>query len=788
MAMVKVPKGQHFIKRGDKMKNLYMIVQGEVRQISNRNEMVMGSGGIIGIMECITVQYQNDYVAKEECILFPIPYSKTQDLEKVFRSQPKYATAFLSASIKETDQVLKRYQQLKNLSKNCYAFAIEKYREYKFACSKYSLPEKAFHRMEYVEPFVLEHSIEDWQVQYFTELAKCKTKELEDFYQDNYVMAIGQIMLAGQTMATAVTQMDQICDYLQYNAEVYLNPKKNDLFQLFFDLAARVSLISRDISEIKDKLQQIMDFIRKSAMFDEKFLVKRFTEYLKYDFSTIKEEAASLHNFEDESIPTAEPEPSDAEEVLIQDAQGLLDEEYQNAEEEEDGEDCLAHILEYASASAEEERLVRSKIAAYRKIPEGLDTDEKTRKLRKELTQIFYTTYKAVFKKTMDEQEISPILKMFLNFGFMDVAMVGEENANALYDLTDRLFMCNDKHVYTMYEWLKSIYEGRNEPCRNEFDLDYNGYLAEQQRMGKFDDRKVELLKTDCWEKTQFEMDNMFISTNRATYGRILTFCPILSKKDMIQAAEQMLVTGKRIEEAMDFVRNIDYSIFYREVVFSDPKYGVNKELLQKEILPDVILMPNVGVKAMMWQETAGVKRDTAARMIFPIMTIGNITDMMVETCGRYRWEICRKLQGMRWNDISDKSLTSEYSDYLQYYRKNHDLSTEGKEKLKNALVKAKNNYREVFVLDYVNWIKYESRGSSRLNKVARDMLFRYCPFAKSYRESIDRNPMYQDMISKYKIFNARKEKHARGFTDKYVKSGGEMTIELQENLDYYNL
>ena len=65
--------------------------------------------------------------------------------------------------------------------------------------------------------------------------------------------------------------------------------------------------------------------------------------------------------------------------------------------------------------------------------------------------------------------------------------MVGEDTANELYDLTDKLFKCKSDHVYTMFEWLKSIYEGKNEPSRNEFDLDYNGYLAEQKRMGKLD-------------------------------------------------------------------------------------------------------------------------------------------------------------------------------------------------------------------------------------------------------------------------------------------------------------
>lgn len=63
-------------------------------------------------------------------------------------------------------------------------------------------------------------------------------------------------------------------------------------------------------------------------------------------------------------------------------------------------------------------------------------------------------------------------------------------------------------------------------------------------------------------------MNNMFVSTNRATYGKVSTFCPILSKHDMVQETEKMLVTAERIEEAIKKVREVDYSLFYREVIF----------------------------------------------------------------------------------------------------------------------------------------------------------------------------------------------------------------------------
>ena len=123
-----------------------------------------------------------------------------------------------------------------------------------------------------------------------------------------------------------------------------------------------------------------------------------------------------------------------------------------------------------------------------------------------------------------------------------------------------------------------------------------------------------------------------------------------------------------------------------------------------------MILMPNAGTRTLMWQETSGAKIDTPARFMFPIFSAVDLDDQMVECIGRYRWEICRRVQGVYWNDIREKSLTAEYCDFIQYYRKNSDLSADAKEKIKTALSRARNSYREVFVKDYQAWMKYESQ------------------------------------------------------------------------------
>jgi len=339
-----------------------------------------------------------------------------------------------------------------------------------------------------------------------------------------------------------------------------------------------------------------------------------------------------------------------------------------------------------------------------------------------------------------------------------------------------------------MYEWLKAIYEGRKEPSKNEFDLDYSQYLLEKLKTKKITEAQMKQLQDNRELKVKYEIQNMFTSGNRATYGKITTFCPILGEYDLINSVEKMLVTAERLEEVINQIRKIDFSVFYREVLFSDPDKGINHENIMKEVLPDIILMPNAGTKAMMWQETAGVKRDTSARFMFPVFTAVDLEDMMIETMGRYRWEICRKIQGVHWNDIREKSLTAEYCDYMQFYRKNFELSADAKEKLKNALFRAKNNYREVFVKDYQNWIKYESRGSYRLNKVSRQILMTYCPFSKELRNELKANPMYQELLNRYDIQSSRSVKRILAVYDKYKRAGGELNQDLRDNLLYYQM
>ncbi|MDE7430112.1 MAG: cyclic nucleotide-binding domain-containing protein, partial [Lachnospiraceae bacterium] len=130
-------------------------------------------------------------------------------------------------------------------------------------------------------------------------------------------------------------------------------------------------------------------------------------------------------------------------------------------------------------------------------------------------------------------------------------------------------------------------------------------------------------------------------------------------------------------------------------------------------------------------------------------------------------------------------SLTSEYFDYIQFYRKNRDLSTDAKDKIKLAMQKAKNNYKEMFIRDYESWILYEGNGSPRLNKISRNIIFSYCPFSKEIRNRLTANPLYKDTMTRYDIKQAQKIHHYDNLFQKLKNTGMPIPQELQNQRAY---
>lgn len=785
METTKIDKGSYLITSGDTIRKIYILVQGKMLMETKNDSFVLQSGSILGLPDASRDCYSNNYVAIEDSTVVSYPFNSVSDYKAIFEETPQYQYAFVHGAIMQCAQLIERYEIVAAQVRECIDRGSFLEREYLELCEKHDLSPQTSKFSNLVKTVVFTEEVEEWERQYNKAFATKDTDLIKEMYATDMELCIGEVQHASMVMRRAIHFMEEGIEYILSGRRYIMGYDRKDYFQYLFDARKQMAEKGMDQSEVFAIMERLKEFVRTSKVgevltFDQDLVEERIKEYEEFDF-----EALFTGGFE-------ESEMADTDIGFFQDVVETYELEQEEEDEEDESADCLATILEYVDKSEEEIAQIREKITAFRELHDIYATDDDTRRLRRDLTEMFFDVYEKAFFRSLVEDEseesMDEIMKMFFNFGFMDVQLVGEENANILYELTDKLYACNSAHVFTIYSWLKLIAKGERQPSRNEFDLDYSQDLREKLKTGELTKEQVKEMEEDTEAKIRFEIRNMFKYNNRTTYGRITTYCPIIREEEFIKSPEELLVTVNKLGEAMNNIRNIDFGCFYRDTMLSDEGKDLPRMEIKVEIIPDIILLPNCGSRAMMWQETGGVKRTTPARFMFPIFTAADINDMMVETCGRYRWEICRKVQGMRWNDIRERSLTSEYCDYLQFYRKNHELTSEAKEKVKNALQKSKNNYREVFVRDYIAWIKFEAKGSVRLNKVARDIIFRYCPFGKGRRRFLKDSPMYHDMLEKYDIINQRNLEHVASIFSKYEKNGGEILPDMQNYLDFFEL
>lgn len=416
----------------------------------------------------------------------------------------------------------------------------------------------------------------------------------------------------------------------------------------------------------------------------------------------------------------------------------------------------LDKILNYAECDAKLAADFKSYIAAYKKLEDKNSSEEAAVAVRRKLTELFYKVYEAALKVGFKTQNIPVVVNMLFQFGYVDEELAGMENSVYLYDLAQNLPTDPEKGVYTFYQWLMAIYSGKKEPSRNELDMDYKEYLHEQKRMSRISQEQERALLQSNISKVFFEFQNILPVINKLTFGQLSIFCPVFSAHNVFKSLSSQLVTAEKVTAEIEKIRSKDFKAFYRETLFAIPENNLN-EMIEVEVLPDIILLPNVGGRSIMWQEIEGKKRTTPARMMCSVFHTEDLAQSIIHMTGEFRWEMCKRAQGVRWNDVSDPSLTSEYCDYVQFYRKNRELSADAKEKIKTQLLRARNNYKAMFVADYILWICYESEGLPRLNKVARNILFTYCPFSNEIRGKIGVNPLYKQAIDRYYVINMRK-------------------------------
>jgi hypothetical protein len=688
-------------------------------------------------------------------------------IRSIIRKNADFRAIMVSSQFKMAVELQKKKSSLTERGQRIYSLCESAYEQYKNLCREHNVTTLMIEELEALTPYESLVEVDENRVVYYTEAAKIPLGANKAYFAYSEEMVNYQV----EELREFVKDMNRECESLTEYISGLLNalclrPSRN-LYEYIFQK-------SREIQENEELPEDVTE------------LMKSICDEVYIQHKELKSECANMdeinkgHLVELMTMLTAEGEVKAPEKTQEE-------KEAQIRQEVESLKDSMAQIIRFANFPEKDAATLTENVNYLVGLPDRLSAEDDVKRAKKTITPLVFRLYLDCYLKITKEMVEPPkSVDLFLNFCMLDERLLDKEQLETLCRLEKEKNEgpCN---VVTMKEWLDLIHEGKRDPSKSEFDEDYTENLRSLKKQGEITEEEQKALLMNMDKRVEYEVLNMMSSNMRSVYGQPSSYMPILFKEAIYGSLDKILVTKAKLNDSVKKLISIDYSVFYREVLYSNTELKIANDVVMKNVYPDIIIMPVFGSNASMWQEIGGKDKKSPGRFCFPVLTAGNLDDMMTKMFGRFHWELCRCIQGMSWNDVKVKSLTSEYMDYIQFYRKNHDLSDDAKEKIKLQIQKSRNNSRETFLLDYEGWIKNEANGSMKLNKVAREIMATYVPFNKEMRQRLNGQKPYEVAQARFLRNNQKKKQETAVKIKAVQKITTEVPKELMDTYKFYS-
>ena len=761
--------GSCILSRDEAVNCICMILRGKVAVRGKGINLSLGAGSFLGINDFYAGRYLCDYVAVENVTFFAFPVSAAKGLKHILSANRDYGGLMVWAFARYIAELGRLYGEICDNAKLLGEEVKKYYIQYNECGAAAGLNPRGLAFAEELKPFS-ESGPDKRKLEYYKEAARISLEKHKEYYLDSIVMSEQQVEEEVVLVNTLLTACAEATEYLEDAFYCLINSSEKNLFLYVAMLLVEANQKGADVEVLSGVLDELTDRINSA----ESFLCERLGSRIDVDRKRMEEVYVSVIS------GNAAVAGFEKEDAVTED----LDEEHMS-QIKKILSGSLQQILAFAAWTEEKAEAFRTAVERFIESEDKLSIEDTMRKLKRDISKQFFDLYQDVFLKAYTMKTLPMAVELFLDYAFVDERLITEEQL---------MQFCSFKkekqeapcEVYTIREWLRLVYEGKKEPSRSDLDMTFEENLRDMKKRGLLTEEQMRAAATDRKTRLDYEIHNMFSCNDRLVNGQISTFVPILYAEGLGWAPSKSYLTKKKVNELILRLMQKDPTVFYREVMYRSEELGIEKEFVMKQVFPEIILLPCNGVKAVMWQEITGKRRDSKARFLLPHFYEGDPEDVMIQTFGRFRWELCRTMMGLAWNNIQIKSLTSEYCDYLQYYRKNHELSEEKREKVKLQIQKAKNSTKEAFVQDYEIWIKYEAAGAVRLNKVARELLATYCPLGIALRNSLKSQPIFEDAMGRFERGRSKKVYELEMRYRVLEREKGELPIALAETLNYY--
>lgn len=429
----------------------------------------------------------------------------------------------------------------------------------------------------------------------------------------------------------------------------------------------------------------------------------------------------------------------------------------------------IYQIFEFALVEKDFQNKMLKLMNDFKKMKNPFSTESDGRKLRRSISRFYWDLYKQVYIRSRKESSVPRAVRFMLNFGFLDDELVEDSQIAELNDLARLRERTDIIPVMLETEFLNRIYSGKEEPSITEMGLSYEAFVREEEKHKKKREREKAAAMDDNVRKVLYEIDQRLKSTAAVCSGSTSTAFPILTSQAVKGSLKSIYTSKNSVERIVTDVRNIDFSVFFRETVL---KLGEAREIIKEEVLPYIVLLPICGSKTLLWQDLSGTNKRSRGRIVVPIFFIGDLQRNLTHSLACFRWELSRSMKGAMWSDPIEGGITGEYFDYVNTFKKNSKLSVEAKEKL-NERFKSLRTNRDRFADDYIMWVMYEKDGIMKLNNVVRDMFYKHIPFKKDIRARLENMPAFSHPANRFKNVHAKEVQALQRRFKKYQNEQG---------------
>ena len=761
-------KGTEIYVQGEEVSSLCLVVKGRVRIHAEGVNLVVGSGNFLGLCDLPLEIHQVTYEADTNAVVFAFAISDfSRTVRTIAKVNKDYSVLMVSTLSKYIRGLWLIYDGLKKMSSELYSFLLESHDKYLETASHAGVKASPVKSVAELNEYTSDMVTDKEKIAYYISCCDIPSEVQKGFFGFNMTISLHHIKEQVEIINKLITQCEECASYIKDLAKPLIK-EDHSLYIGVWQLAMTMQHMQENSGEIMSLFDDIVDKVNNT----ENYLYEKCAIDLEIDHEFMEDAYYNLLNGTDSSAE------NDIE------AFALTEESHASVDELNGS---LSFILEYSELDVEKTADFNKHINDFMALKDKSSTEDDARTTRRGILKIYYDLYKAVFLKDYNSSEDTPlIIDLFLRYGFISEKLLSQDLLEELLSLDKYDSGTGSCKVYDMKEWLTEIISGRKEPSKSEFDLDFEENLRDMRKTGRITEEQQKQMMNDRMAKLDYEISNLFKTNHRLLTGQVSSFVPFLYTEGCTGSLHRCILTKDRINAAVQRLLKIDFSAFYRERLFKEGDEKFQKEYIVEEVFPDIIVFPSFGSNGIMWQELSGRRRNSKGRFLLPYFIDSDIDGVMIKLFGRFRWELCRTMQGSSWNNIQIKSLTSEYSDFIQFYRKNRELSDDKKEKLKMQIQKSRNNTREVFVIDYENWIKHEAQGGLCLSKPVRAIMATYCPFRTPVRESMAEQPLFREAMAAFIRERGKKKKEYDLKFKVWEKDGVKVPEEVIRTKEYY--